>query len=55
MISLINLQNYYWMAIRQNSGDLNTMKSATAASLLCVASTATMIFIPASLWEQIVG
>ena len=26
------LQNYYWMSIRQNSGDLNAMKSATVAS-----------------------
>ena len=34
------LQNYYGMAIRQNSGDLNVMKSATAASLFHVASSA---------------
>ena len=34
------LQNYYGMAIRQNSGDLNAMKSATAASLFHVASSA---------------
>ena len=35
------LQNYYGMAIRQNNGDLNAMKSATtAASLFYVASSA---------------
>ena len=35
------LQNYYGMAIRQNNGDSNTMKSATAASLFHIASSAT--------------
>ena len=35
------LQNYYGMAIRQNSGDLNAMKNATAASLFHVGSSAT--------------
>jgi len=34
------LQNYYGMAIRQNSGDLESMKKATAASLFHVASSA---------------
>ena len=34
------LQNYYGMAIRQNSGDLNAMKIATAAFLFHVASSA---------------
>ena len=35
------LQNYYGMAIQQNSGDLNAMKSATAASPFHDASSAT--------------
>ena len=35
------LQNYYGMAIQQNSGDLNARNSATAASLFHVASSAT--------------
>ena len=35
------LQNYNGMAIRQNSGDLNPMKSTTAAFLFYVASSAT--------------
>ena len=39
------LQNYYSMAIRQNSGDLNAMRSATDASLFHVASSATNDYI----------
>ena len=35
------LQNYYGMVIRQNSGDLNAMKSASSASLFHVASSDT--------------
>ena len=35
------LQNYYGMAIQQNSGNLNAMKSVTVASLFHVASSAT--------------
>ena len=35
------LQNYYGMAIQQNSGDLNAMKNATAASPFHDASSAT--------------
>ena len=35
------LQNYYGMAIRQNNGDLNAMKSASSASLFHVASSDT--------------
>ena len=35
------LQNCYEIAIRRNSGDLNATKSATAASLFHVASSAT--------------
>ena len=35
------LQIYYGIAIRQNTGDLNTKKSATATSVFYVASFAT--------------
>ena len=38
------LQNYYGMAIRQNSGDLNAMKSTTSASLFHVALSGTNNF-----------
>ena len=34
------LQNYYGMAIRQNCGDIEAMKMATAASLFLCASSA---------------
>ena len=39
--NIYKLQNCYEIAIRRNSGDLNATKSATAASLFHVASSAT--------------
>ena len=49
------LQNYYGITIGQNSGDLNAMKSATAASLFHVASLPQMIIILIVHQDQIVG
>ena len=47
------LQNYYGMTVRQNSGDLNAMKSA--ASLFHVASLPHMIIILIVHQDQMVG